>query len=453
MRSRTQPGGLALAVMLLPAVAQAFSYAPIADTALHAQADAIVLAQVVEIIDAAQGMPPVTRYRLRVEHRLKGTGAEDPIDVVVPGGRSAHGSFVLSGAPRFTIDQRALIFLRARSDGSYAVLQHALGAFHVRADATGRSVLWRDLRDAKAVSVTKQAAAGDETGQSRDLQRFAAWLSALTQGTHPPADYWLPDDGAGSDLAKYQLSASTPVRWAAFDAGLSVDWYVSSTQPLGLPGGGHGEFQQALDAWNADTASAIRFAYRGTTAATGRLSQADGLNTIQFGDPDDALAGSFDCRTGGVLATTGTWIGRAQTWSGGQFLPLVESDIVVQDGVSCFLGLLNHANAAELFAHELGHALGLAHSCGDNPAPDCRAGTAVDEAVMRPILHADGRGATLGSDDRAGAAYLYPAAAAPSAPQTPATPGDGAGGGPLPLASLTALALLAGLRRRQAVFR
>ncbi|HEX7182374.1 MAG TPA: matrixin family metalloprotease, partial [Thermoanaerobaculia bacterium] len=50
--------------------------------------------------------------------------------------------------------------------------------------------------------------------------------------------------------------------------------------------------------------------------------------------------------------------------------------------------------AEELFAHELGHTLGIDHS-------------EVDEALMRPYIHNDGRGASLRADDRAALAALY----------------------------------------------
>ena len=50
--------------------------------------------------------------------------------------------------------------------------------------------------------------------------------------------------------------------------------------------------------------------------------------------------------------------------------------------------------AAELFAHELGHTLGFAHSLD----PD---------ALMYSELHDDGRGAMLTTDDRAALEYLY----------------------------------------------
>ncbi|HWY25584.1 MAG TPA: hypothetical protein VNX47_11735, partial [Nevskia sp.] len=73
------------------------------------------------------------------------------------------------------------------------------------------------------------------------------------------------------------------------------------------------------------------------------------------------------------------------------------------------------------------------HPCGDPGQAACVAGTAQDAALMRPYIHADGRGAQLGSDDLAGIAYLYPLTSGTGSGtgtgQTGGTNGNGSGGG------------------------
>ena len=68
---------------------------------------------------------------------------------------------------------------------------------------------------------------------------------------------------------------------------------------------------------------------------------------------------------------------------------------------------------------------GGASACGDGLLASCTAGSAADNALMRPTLHSDGRGASLGSDDIAGAAALYAPVSGGGVSEQPVTPDDG----------------------------
>ena len=81
-----------------------------------------------------------------------------------------------------------------------------------------------------------------------------------------------------------------------------------------------------------------------------------------------------------------------QTWNGKAYHEAIEGDVVTNDGASCLLS--NPVMAAQVFAHELGHTLGLAHSLD----PD---------ALMFAKAHNDARGARLSTDDRNAVSQLY----------------------------------------------
>jgi len=196
-------------------------------------------------------------------------------------------------------------------------------------------------------------------------------------------------------------------RWRIFDSGGSANWRSSSATIPGLSDGGVTPFKDALTMWRSESSGVVNTAYAGTTTATGGLAVADQVNAILFEDPNNEIGGSFNCASGGVLAVGGVTsaTGPIHTHNGTSFFNTVEGDVVTQDGAGCFFAGAGEKNGAEVFAHELGHALGLGHSCDPNNG-DCNT-TAKNQALMRAVAHGDGRGAALSQDDRDGLAFLY----------------------------------------------
>jgi hypothetical protein len=383
------------------------------DDELFGQAELIAEGTVLAVVPSPAGLP-ATGYRVRVERTLKGRAPAGELLVRVPGGAAADGRrLIVWGAPAMQAGERVLLFLDRYPDGDFGPLDLAMGAFYEVVDG-GRHLALRDLSEMQDVS----PAPAPE--RARDFQRFAGWLADRAAGLRRPADYFVnaPASGLRPIHEKFTYLTGIKQRWTQFDAGQSVGWRALSSGQPGLAGGGFAELQAGLQAWNNDAATNIRYRYDGTTNSTSGFQHDDGVNAIIFDDPNREVSGSFVCSSPGngfgVLALGGTWIGSAD--GGRNAIKIEEGDIIINDGAGCWF--TTSKRAEQVYGHELGHTLGLGHSCGDAMSGPCT-DPLKDDALMRANAHADERGARLNADDQAGIFSLYSASGSGGKPAAP----------------------------------
>ena len=280
-------------------------------------------------------------------------------------------------------------------------------------------------------SIDPSADTPDEVRNSewRDVTRFIDWLRDLAGGIERAADYFHADrpTGPASVAQPYKFiqpercSPQAPIRWTTFDAADGQEGFLMHED--GQPG--IVDAMNATDAararslidtgariWTQVEGSKANIAVTGTTAATLALddaSQPNDVNAITFEDPGDAVDGDFD--TSGILAVTATWFDCSLAYDvgGARVYEIVEADITTQDGFGALISSLPDSETwfAEVLAHELGHALGLAHPC---EIEELQAGTCMppeSEALMKATPGFEPSGAVLGEDDIAAIRALY----------------------------------------------
>ncbi len=225
---------------------------------------------------------------------------------------------------------------------------------------------------------------------------FEDWIRGEARA---PADYLAPRLA----LAKFLLDTTgngVPYRWFSFDESTVTDWYAVNTGQANATYDEFAAVRDAVAAWRDLNGANIRLNYAGTTT----LSQARNLTAVIWDDPDNQIGGSYDPRFGGTLAFGGAAIvtSTLRDYNGTAYHPIVQGFIVTQDGAAVAFNGNGGLNGAEILTHELGHTLGFGHPCTD---ADCTA--AERNATMYRLAHADGRGASLRSDDIAAAEFLY----------------------------------------------
>jgi hypothetical protein len=412
---------LLIALCLFDISSQATTVVMVSDTGMVIDSRLIVTGSVRSVFSAWDDAHKLiwTYVEVRTDQVLKGTLDERTIVLKQPGGVVGNSGMLVHGQPRFSRGQQVLLYLNTGSDRTLHVAHTFMGMFAV-SEAAGRKMVSRvmDASDVDVLArrddetVTNRATLEAYTRRIKDtLTREAGSIMRIESAradsrivTVPPEYERKKDEASASGFVPQFALTQGGLRWAEADSGQAISFYIN-TDGSTVNGGGTAEIQRGMSAWPTQSGANIHLQVAGQTNNCGMV--ADNTNTISFNDCLGQIDPSSGCS--GVVAITTTWWTSLTSQVGGRsYLRIVEADVAFSKTMQCFLGI--SSNLAEVACHELGHAIGFAHSSDSS-------------AVMWAVAHGHGRDATLGDDDKSGALTVYPA------PSGGGGGGGGTGGG------------------------
>jgi hypothetical protein len=405
-----------LLLSLLSAVtgsASALSYTMMKDRDLLAQSPLLLRATVIKPLAAARGPAGIESvYALRLHEQFKGGPLSPTVRLALPGGVLPSGiGEAWFGVPTLREGQTLLLFAEQRGDGLLIPEQLTLGLF-LEGTHAGKRYYHRAIDGAGDLS----AGANAKYHRPRDAAAFEQWLSRTLRGETSVPSYLVDTTAAPALSAKFNLllgNNGNAVRWFQFDTNTALNWVSTAAGQAGMVQDEFAMITAAANALTNDAGSKLTVTHSGGTIASPDTHCDNGTSdghAVLWNDPFGAIGGSYNCASGGVLAVGGPCFFETSTISNGQpYNSAFEGRIQVQDNAGCYFDGDAGKDGQEVMIHEMGHVVGLEHSCGDAQSGPCASATAPEQvATMRALAHSDGRGAALRPDDQAALAFVYP---------------------------------------------
>jgi hypothetical protein len=347
-----------------------------------------------------------------VEESLRGADGRDRITLRLPGGVWRDRVSLVHGSPAFRPGESVVLFAAPTRSGHLTVTGLFQGKLRIEGSGRQAEVVPDPGTGARVIG-----GRGSNVPAAREpLSRFLSQVRALVQlgpGPAPAGDRLSAPAPPAAEVqpAFTLLNPLLPFRWFEPDAGAPVGLLFNPDgAPISLADAVAG-FDAALAHWTDVDGSTLVMADGGATGQACRVFF-DG-SVVSHGDPCGQITPFEPTTCSGVLAITGIsgFSLETKVVNGVSFLRMTEADIVFNADTECFFaGADGPANYEEVLSHEMGHVLGLGHSCGDSFSPVCVPGTEADDALMRAFAHGGGRGGAPRADDIDGARFLYPPA-------------------------------------------
>ncbi len=328
-----------------------------------------------------------TRTWLRVNEAFKGRFPAT-ITVIHRGGRVGESGEVSSDAPKLSVGDERLFLLGQRADGTLFVDNGSTGAPALaRAGARTPAAIATDPQALALLSAARTrypgATGSDFTAQAASLLVPLAVPGLATNAAGISRRFTAGDRG---EPIEYLVDA------AALPAGVTLPQALTAVS-------------NAFQAWASVTS--LRFKFLGVSSfgtAASNVNTNDGRIRIQLHDLHGSISGSGTLGVGGnSFSISGDFPngGMGGNVAGNEFFPVSKGNVVLKHTLPA---LQNLKSLEEVLCHEIGHVLSLGHSSESSSEPNAT----LKQAIMYFQIHADNRGAQLGTYDPPVVQQAYP---------------------------------------------